>query len=488
MTVSARETLRRLARTHGRRAGRRGILVGAVVLILLAGTGVSYANWRSSATAESVASTAALAVTTQNFDSNQYLFQNHRLVTTGRVDVANTTETTSATAGDLALTLDTASDAAGLAGDLRVRLWPATPARPCSPSTATPPDAKEGTWAAFPVLHAALAAGDSVGYCIRTFAAERGDLATPAGTASLAPRIRAVLTVGNYSATATATTGQETHHIHPAFAPVAGDWYFIRSATAGAPCLDVYSNGTTSGTPLIHYPCKSKDEGNLNQQWRFTSVGPGYFDLQPRHATGLRWDNGGSTGSGAAITLKTAGDGQGQDWQLQRVASGVYQLVNRLSGLCLLPLDTDATTAVEYSQAVCDGSTAQHFTLTVAEAAPRVDTVSCADTGTSGTGRRVTCTVSPTASGTLTVQAARTGAGSWESLGTIPSGSASIVIDSADVDGMDDGQYALRFVAGDGTVLNDEGRMTVATDSYRECVLFVFCHTEYYQYPTAGAP
>lgn len=435
-----------------RRATRTGLIAGITTFLLLAGTGVSYAAWTAGAAATSTASAANLSLTTSNFTTNAYTFQNHQLRTTGSVTIANTTDTNSGTVATLDLTLGLQSGNASLASNLQVRVWPSTLGA-CVSGTTTPGTATPGTWSSFPALSTPLAKGSSVTYCIRTFGAERGDLANSTGSATITPRVTATLTVGNFTASASTTTTQGTSYIYPT--PAAFDeyaWYYIKSTTSGTPCLDVYSNGTSSGTALIEYGCKSVSEGNLNQQWRLTKSSGNYYDVQPRNATDLRWDNGASAAEGVPINVNTDAAGAGQEWQLQQVSTGVYQIVNNFSGLCLKPLNTALTTSVEYSQGVCDGTAGQRFTLTVAESIPHLDSIGCANSGTSGTNRRVTYTWSPQSTESYSIQYRASGStGAWTAIATVGAGVSSYTWTTGAGTPSSVGVYDVRVVAGTST-------------------------------------
>ena len=137
--------------------------------------------------------------------------------------------------------------------------------------------------------------------------------------------------------------------------------------------------GGTNGTIVISYGCKNS--GASNQNWKFTASGAtGYYTIQPRSATGLRVDDNSTTTSGGSITVNTAAGAPAtatnQQWQLQLVSSGIYEMVNAYSGMCLTsPNGTDQNLG-NLTQTPCNGSLYQQFKVSQA-----FENFSCAVSG-----------------------------------------------------------------------------------------------------------
>lgn len=423
---------------------RHGLIAGITTFLLLAGTGVSYAAWTAGASATTTASAASLSVATSGFDSNAFTFQNHQLATTGGVTITNTTITSSSTPATYAMTLGYTGSAA-LASALAVSIWSTSDTSGCASVGSLPPGTITGSWdtvaaTSLPVT-GNLVAGASARFCIRVTSAERGGLASSAGALSIQPSISATLTIGNWSRSATATTTQQTAWIFPAFGPYTTAWYQIRNLGTGN-CVDVHAAAGSSGTGVIDYGCKAgNSSADYNQQWSFTRTSGDYYDLTPRHAQTLRLDVvGGSVTALAAVDVQTNDDARSsQEWQLQKAAANSYQLVNRLSGLCLATNDTSVYTSdVEYAQAVCDGTIGQRFALVYKDGGLPPLTLGCSQSGSG-----VSYSLSAAAVDTYQFEATPVPATTWVGIGDAPLGANSFDIAPGAL-GAADGQYTVR--------------------------------------------
>ncbi len=428
---------------------RRGLLAGLVVFSLLSGTGVAYAAWTANATVTSTASVATLTLSTANFTTNQYTFKNELLVTTGSVTVTNTTTTTSSTVPSLTLAFDSSAGNAALAAGVHLSVWPSSLGT-CVAGTPTPGGAVSGTWASFTPVVTTLAKTASVTYCIRSFGQERSDLGNAAGTTSITPRVTATLSVGNFTGTATATTTQSTQFIYPLATPDQFTWYNIKTTEATILC--VRAGGTATGSAIRESSCTTA----TSRQWRFVSAGGAYYDIQPSSATTLRMDNNASLTDGAAVALRTNNDTLvGQQWELQQVSAGVYQIVNNLSGLCL---QTATATA---AQVACNGTAAQSYTLTAVATIPHIDSIGCVNTGTTGTTRRVQYSWSPAGTQTYSIQYRAVGStGTWNLIALIASGATTYDWVTADPTPATNGTWDVRVVVGNSTATTNAALAT----------------------------
>ncbi len=423
---------------------RHGLIAGIATFLLLAGTGVSYAAWTAGASATSTASAASLSVATSGFDSSAFTFQNHRLGTTGGVTITNTTVTSSSTPATYAMTLGYSGSAA-LASALAVSIWSTSDTSGCASVGSLPPGTITGSWgtvaATSSPVTGTLAAGASARFCIRVTSAERGGLASSAGALSIQPSISATLTIGNWSRSATATTTEQTAWIFPAFGPYATAWYQVQNLGTGN-CVDVHGATGSTGTGVIDYACKPDNASDgYNQQWRFTSTSGDYYDVTPRHAQDLRLDVVGGSGAALAAVDVQTDDGarSSQEWQLQKVAANTYQLVNRLSGLCLQTNDTSVySTDVEYAQAVCDGGVGQRFALVYKDGGLPPLALGCSQSGSG-----VSYSLNAAAVDTYQFEAKPVPATTWVGIGEAQLGASSFAVAPGALGGVD-GQYIVR--------------------------------------------
>jgi len=340
--------------------------------LVLAGTTAGYAFWSTSDSVTTTVGAASLSISTSNFTSVGYTFGNETLVTTGSVTVTNTTTTTSTQSGAVSLTFGPAASAT-LAGKVTASIWSTTSAANCTAAASVPSGATVALWSASPVLTTSLAKNASAIYCVRSSIASRETVATSGGSLTFQPMITGTITVGNFTGTTSATTTQSTQYIYPGTTTAdTSHWFWIRPNFSNASynyCLDVSGAATSSGTIVISYGCKNA--GASNQNWKFTASGAsGYYTIQPRNATGLRIDNNSSTASGAGITVNTASGSPStatnQQWQLQLVSTGIYEMVNPYSGMCLTsPSGTDQNLG-QLTQSPCNGTVSQQFKVSQA--------------------------------------------------------------------------------------------------------------------------
>lgn len=354
------------------RSIKLGIAAAITGFLVLAGTTAGYAFWNASNSVSTTVGAASLSLTTTNFTSVGYTFGNETLVTTGSVTVTNTTTTTSTQNGAVSLTFGPAASAT-LAGKVTATIWTTTDAANCTAAASVPSGATTALWSANTVLTASLAKNASVIYCVRSSIASRETVASAGGSLSFQPMISGTITVGNFTGSTSATTTQSTQYIYPGTTTAdASHWFWIRPNFSNASynyCLDVSGASNASGSIIISYGCKNS--GASNQNWKFTASGAaGYYTIQPRHATGLRIDNNGSTASGAGITVNTAAGSPAtatnQQWQLQLVSTGIYEMVNPLSGMCLTSPSGTGQNLGQLTQEPCAGTVNQQFKVSQA--------------------------------------------------------------------------------------------------------------------------
>lgn len=102
-----------------------------------------------------------------------------------------------------------------------------------------------------------------------------------------------------------------------------GATYKIFSALNNTSLLDVQGAGTANGTPVILWP--NSTPSTLNQQWKVTNVGGGYYKLQPLHALTKTFDvTNAATIDGTPIQIYADNGTVAQKWQIKSVGNGYY--------------------------------------------------------------------------------------------------------------------------------------------------------------------
>ncbi|HTL42177.1 MAG TPA: RICIN domain-containing protein [Pseudolysinimonas sp.] len=442
---------------------RAAVIAAIVTLSVVAGAAGSWAYWSASGTATLGVGAATLSTTATGWSSttlgNETIAATGgvALTSTGSVTITNTTSTTSTQTPTLTASFTRASGSSALAAATTLTVWPVASAAACTPS-ATPTGATSGTWSAGVTVTTPLGAGASQVYCLRNTISDRQAADDASGALTFTPQLSAQLGIGSFTGGATATSTISTQYLYPLASVSGGSWnYIIRAGSTW--CWDVSGYGSADGSALIAYGCKNNSD--TNQDFRFVdSDGDGYGDIQPRHATNLRVAAATSTASGSAVDMRTADTGSTvQQWQPQVVATGVYQFVNRYSGLCLsLPaVSTGVTT-----QVTCTGAADQKFTFTQRAVIP-LSGLTCSNTGT-GSGRSVQYDWSTDyAAGVLTIEAKPASGSTWTTLGTT-SGTAFAFDSPVGAPFTSTGGYDIRITNSDGDVLATDSVTTSRTN------------------------
>ncbi len=397
---------------------RAGIIAAVVAFSVIAGTMGSYAYWSATATATLGVGAATLSSTTTGWTATTLGNENvvstgsASLSSTGSITFTNTTTTTSSQSQTLTATFSSASGDATLAANTTLTAWYVASAASCT-AAAVPVSPVSGTWSAGVIVTRTLAPAATATYCLRNTVSDRQTVSASSGTRSFTPQAAAVLSINNFTNSATTSSTISTQYIFPLQTISAGYWYYIKRATTNW-CWDVSGSGTTSGSLLISYACKNNTD--LNQDWRFMDAdGDGYSDIQARHAPAIRVAASASTTSGSAVDMRTSNttDPQ-QSWQAQLVSAGTYQLVNKYSGLCL---SMPAVSTGVSTQVTCNGGADQLFTLTQ-RAVIQLLTFVCTDVG-AGVNRSVSYTwTADYAAGPYTINAKRSSSSTWTLIGT----------------------------------------------------------------------
>ncbi len=418
------------------RISRVGVAVAVIAFLVLGGTG-AFAYWATSTVpVTTTASSGTLKIAAQWSASPSLgaTFTNvNPQKATGQFTVTNSTATSASlpsntTPMSYTVTLgydlsSPAGDGAGpLATDLSVYAWKKT----TNCSTLPNPLPTPGTWTAPPTVTGSLVPGATDTWCVYTTVAERSKLASTNGKVSLVPKLTATLSTGNWTSAAAVSKApdQKTQFIYPAFAPSSG-WFRIFSSVSGHECMDVRSAGG-NGANIIAWQCKPS--GNSNQQWKFTVTDTGYLKITPRHDTSLFVGvAGASTTAGSLVQAQTSTVTDGsQEWQLQKKRAGVYQLVNRKSGLCMEPDIPDAANDYPMRQQVCSDLALQEFTLNPWEN-PAFETFTCTNNG-SGNPRGFTLNWTKALADDVTIQVRPDAGSPWMTNGTATLGATGYAI------------------------------------------------------------
>jgi hypothetical protein len=360
--------LRRVLPSPRTLRGKVGIAAFITTFLVLASTTASFAFWTGSVGMTSTLSAANLTISTTNLTSA--VFNNGVLASQGSITITNSTMGASTKVAAVSVTVIGTNVGTGtLANNVTRQMWTVSDPNTCA--TATAPTGTTVNWSTSTVLTFNLAPSASANYCVRSVLASRASVAVSGGTQTFTPSVTGTITLNNFTGSANATASQKTQAIYPVTTPVVGRYYWIRpnfTNPAYDYCLDVSGAATSPGTIVISYGCKTS--GTSNQQWKFTAGATDYYSITPRNAAPLRMDNNSSTSSNSGIIVDTAGTGTDQQWQLQAVSTGVVQIVNSLSGMCLTSPDGSATGSAQnlgqITQTPCVGGQFQQFLLSEA--------------------------------------------------------------------------------------------------------------------------
>ncbi len=143
-------------------------------------------------------------------------------------------------------------------------------------------------------------------------------------------------------------------------------WYQVVNISSNS-CLDVSNWGTSLGTSLDQWSCQN---GQANQQWQFTPVGTGVYQVHSRFVS-MSWNvkgGEGATDNSTPIQLWSYGGDSNEQWQAQywyTDGSGnqVYQFTAENSGLCLDVPGASKSNGQQLDQYTCNGTEAQAFRL-----------------------------------------------------------------------------------------------------------------------------
>lgn len=346
-------------------------VIGVVAALASLAAAPAGAGWQAQVSARSnPVSAASLRVSTAGLDSVAGAFTTTARSVTGSVVVTDTSPTTSAQPADVTLTLSAPAGPADLTSRLAVAAWWTT-AAVCDGATVQPSTAVTGTWAAGLTLTGGkVGRGASQLACVRTSYANMQDVASPTGTRSFLPVVTATSNVHAFTATAPekVSVPSTVNGIYPQYVPASG-WYQVM-LNGTSQCLDIANNATASGSPAALWTChataKTLQPNYYNQSFRFAVYGRNET-ITPRHAPGLLFALSPAQGGAAIIATPTL-PSPAQEWQLQEVLPGVYQVVND-DGRCLAAETASSGAAFVATECQVESSL-QKFQLRLSETGP----------------------------------------------------------------------------------------------------------------------
>jgi hypothetical protein len=372
-TASARSSVSRSEGTSFRERWnpvRFGFTAGLTVFVLLAGTGVSYAWWQSTAGASSTSSAATVGVS-QTLSGTPGLANTYTAaapVAAGVVTVTNS----SSRPGTYATNFTATSASSTLRPAVAVQVGTAAS---CTPS-ATLGSPVSGNFGSTVTYTGSLAAGASIALCVKTTMTSAAITANSAAT--LTATAASSVLVGTWSATAPqAVSFVQTVTTAPSSAIDSGAWYRVKKAASPERCAQLtYPGGTNTATTS---PC----DGNLSlatQLWRFTPTSGGYYKIVSKEAPSTWWSVP-SAASGQPVQLSTA-TGTTQQWLAEKNADGTYSFKLRADNT-LCATRTGSANGAPINVATCAANDAeQSFTLQMFETAtPTPITLTCTGDG-----------------------------------------------------------------------------------------------------------
>ena len=142
-------------------------------------------------------------------------------------------------------------------------------------------------------------------------------------------------------------------------------------------CLDASNSSTTSGTAVVGWGCHDGD----NQQWVVNYLSDGTFQLTPKYAQNLRL---GSPASAAGSSLQVlTSPGTNARWIASFAADGTATLTNADTNLCLGT--SGAWTGSAAQLQTCSDATGQRITFRAAPVAPGAPAISFSATSPTST-------------------------------------------------------------------------------------------------------
>jgi glucosylceramidase len=177
-------------------------------------------------------------------------------------------------------------------------------------------------------------------------------------------------------------------------------YYTIVNEASGS-CVDDTGGGISNGTVLQQWACTS---GDVNQEWLFTSVGSGYYEITTYNSSTLAWNvvNVG-TSPGTGMQLWTYGGGLNEQFEPVKLSSGYYEFIDHNSGLCLNDPNGATSNGQQLQINTCNGATSESFALNQVGASVPASPTNLTATTASSTQINLSWTASTTSGVTYSV-------------------------------------------------------------------------------------
>jgi hypothetical protein len=139
-----------------------------------------------------------------------------------------------------------------------------------------------------------------------------------------------------------------------------GGVYVLKAVNSGK-CVDVTGNLTTSGALIEQWDCN----GQKNQQWKFTAVSTGIYEVRPMNGTAECLDVfQSSLVNGGVIDQWSCNGHTSQRWKvLSTSTSGQFEIQAVNSGKCLDVIGSSTARGAKLQQNTCQAAANQRFTL-----------------------------------------------------------------------------------------------------------------------------
>jgi hypothetical protein len=127
-------------------------------------------------------------------------------------------------------------------------------------------------------------------------------------------------------------------------------------------CADVVNGSTANNAEIIQYACGT----GYNQQWRLQNLNNGYYQIVGRASARCLDVVSASTADNAKVIQYDCGTGTNQQWQLVDEGSGYYHVVSRNSGKCLDVTSASTADSARLIQYACGTGTNQQWSVPTA--------------------------------------------------------------------------------------------------------------------------
>jgi hypothetical protein len=130
-----------------------------------------------------------------------------------------------------------------------------------------------------------------------------------------------------------------------------------------AKCVETAEGATRDGSAVQQAVCS----GASAQQWRFTALGGGYYEIAAANNAAQGWDvigGTGATGDAVKLQLRSYAAASNQQWQAVWEPGGTYHLIARHSDKCLDVPSSSVGDGVQLQQYTCNNTGAQSFQVT----------------------------------------------------------------------------------------------------------------------------